>query len=56
VLVSKAFTPRAVESLRRHIQEIVDTLLDPVQDAGRMDVIADLAYPLSPGSSGRSIS
>lgn len=46
VLVTKAFTPRAVEGLRRHIQEIVDSLLDPVQDVGKMDVIADLAYPL----------
>ena len=45
-LVSKAFTPRVVEGMREHIQEIVDRLLDRVQDAGRMDVIEDLAYPL----------
>lgn len=45
-LVSKAFTPRVVEQMRGHIQEIVDGLLDRVQGAGRMDVIADLAYPL----------
>jgi cytochrome P450 len=45
-LVSKAFTPRVVEGMRPHIQEIVDRLLDRVQDAGTMDVIADLAYPL----------
>ncbi len=45
-LASKAFTPRAVERLRPRIQEIVDELLDRVQDAGRMDVIRDLAYPL----------
>ena len=45
-LASTAFTPRRVEVLRSHIQEIVDTLLDTVQSAGRMDVIADLAYPL----------
>jgi cytochrome P450 len=45
-LASKAFTPRRVEVLRSHIQEIVDRLLDAVQSAGRMDVIADLAYPL----------
>ena len=45
-LVSKAFTPRMVETMRDHIQEIVDRLLDRVQGAGRMDVMEDLAYPL----------
>src|SRR2546430_16751132 len=45
-LVSKAFTPRVIESMRAHIREIVDRLLDRVQDSHGMDVIADLAYPL----------
>ncbi len=45
-LVNKAFTPRVVENMRPHIQQIVDDLLDRVEDAGRMDVIEDLAYPL----------
>ncbi len=45
-LVSKAFTPRVVESMRPHIQEIVDSLLDDVQESGHMDIIGDLAYPL----------
>jgi len=45
-LVSKAFTPRMIETMRDHIQEIVDRLLDRVQDTGRMDVMEDLAYPL----------
>src|SRR3989440_3178702 len=45
-LASKAFTPRRVEVLRSHIQDITKGLLDAVQDQGRMDVIADLAYPL----------
>lgn len=45
-LASKAFTARRVESLRTHIQNITNSLLDKVQAAGRMDVIADLAYPL----------
>ena len=45
-LASKAFTPRRVEVLRSHIQDITDSLLDAVKDKGRMDVIADLAYPL----------
>jgi cytochrome P450 len=45
-LVSKAFTPHAVEAMRPHIQGLVDQFLDRVQGQGRMDVIADLAYPL----------
>ena len=45
-LASKAFTARRVEVLRSHIQDITNSLLDKVQDKGRMDVIADLAYPL----------
>jgi cytochrome P450 len=45
-LVSKAFTPRMIETMRGHIQEIVDRLLDRVRDARAMDVMEDLAYPL----------
>lgn len=45
-LVSKAFTPRVVETLRGRIQGIVDRLLERVAGAPLMDVIEDLAYPL----------
>jgi hypothetical protein len=45
-LAAKAFTPRRVEQLRTHIQEIVDDLLDAVEAKGSLEVIADLAYPL----------
>jgi len=45
-LVSKAFTPKALESLRPHIQQIVDGLLDRVENQGGMDLIEDFAYPL----------
>lgn len=45
-LASQAFTPARIESLRSHIQEIVDDLLDGVEARGTMDVIADLAEPL----------
>jgi pimeloyl-[acyl-carrier protein] synthase len=45
-LVNKAFTPRVIEAMRPRIRGIVDTLLDRVQEARAMDVIADLAYPL----------
>lgn len=45
-LASVAFTPRRVEQLRAHIQEIVDGLLDRVTSAGRADLIADVAEPM----------
>ncbi|HEU4760617.1 MAG TPA: cytochrome P450 [Dehalococcoidia bacterium] len=45
-LVSKAFTPRAVENLRPRIQDIVDHILAGVREGGGMDIIWDLAYPL----------
>jgi len=45
-IVNKAFTPRVVEGTRPRIQAIVDDLLDAVQEASRMDVIQDFAYPL----------
>jgi cytochrome P450 len=45
-LASRAFTPRRVEVLRSHIQDITDSLLDAVHSQGRMDVIADLGVPL----------
>jgi cytochrome P450 len=45
-LVSKAFTPRAIEGLRGRIEFMVDALLDAAVDRGEMDLIADLAYPL----------
>jgi len=45
-LASIAFTPARVNTLKSHIQDIVDDLLDAVQEKGSMDVIADLAEPL----------
>jgi cytochrome P450 len=45
-LAAKAFTPRRVEVLREHIEEIVDGMLDEVAVKGRMEVIAQLAAPL----------
>ncbi|HEY4026299.1 MAG TPA: cytochrome P450 [Candidatus Dormibacteraeota bacterium] len=45
-LAARAFTPRRVERLRSRIEGIVERLLDAVGRRGRMDVIADLAYPL----------
>jgi cytochrome P450 len=45
-LVSRAFTPRAVERQRDHISQIVGSLLDEVCDAGEMEVIDDFASRL----------
>jgi len=45
-LVSRAFTPRAIERIRRGIDTIVTTCLDRVAPKGHMDVIADLALPV----------
>src|ERR1700681_2694069 len=45
-LASTAFTPARVEALRSHIREVLVNLLEPLLDAGRMDVIGDLAAPL----------
>ena len=45
-LVSKAFTPRAVESWRPRVRAIVDECLAPALEAGRMDVVAELALPV----------
>jgi cytochrome P450 len=45
-LASRAFTPRRVEVLREHIQDITDSLLDDVQSTGHMEALADLGRPL----------
>ena len=46
LLVSKAFTPRAVAKLGARIQEMADELLDAVAGKDRFDLIAALGYPL----------
>jgi hypothetical protein len=46
-LVARVFTPRFVEGLRGRISDTIDALFDPLAQTGRMDVIADLAYPLT---------
>lgn len=45
-LSAAAFTPRRVEVLRSHIEEIANSLLDAVSAQGGMDVMEDLAAPL----------
>jgi cytochrome P450 len=45
-LVSKAFTPKYIQSLRPSIQRLADELIDRVQDQGHMDIVSDYAFPL----------
>lgn len=45
-LLTRAFTPRMIEERRARIEAVTHQLLDAVHDAGQMDVIRDLAYPL----------
>jgi cytochrome P450 len=45
-LVTKAFTRRAVAALEPRISSLVDEALDRIADAGRADVVAELAFPI----------
>ena len=45
-LVTRAFTPRTVESLRPRIVALVDELLDGIGDGEVVDVMDALAFPL----------
>ncbi|MGB6453269.1 MAG: cytochrome P450 [Streptosporangiaceae bacterium] len=45
-LVSKAFTPRAVEALRPRITALVEGMLDAAEGQGRFDLVDALAFPL----------
>ncbi|GAA3222287.1 cytochrome P450 [Pseudonocardia petroleophila] len=48
-LLSRAFTPRAVDRVRARITEVTDELLDAALagGTGRTDLIGDFAYPLT---------
>jgi len=45
-LVSKAFTPRAVEQMRPRIESILKELLDPLGTSGTFELVRDIASPL----------
>lgn len=45
-LVTKAFTPSAIERLRPRIQAMVDTALDTAHQRGTLELIEDLAFPV----------
>ena len=45
-LMNKAFTSRALKEMRPKVERIAGELVDRVAEKGRMETIADLAYPL----------
>jgi cytochrome P450 len=45
-LVAKAFTARRVEQLQPFVEKRTDELLTAAADRGRLELVADLAYPL----------
>lgn len=45
-LVSKAFTPSAVERLRPRVQQLVDDVLERAEERGEIELIDELAFPV----------
>jgi cytochrome P450 len=45
-LVSKAFTPKSIAALEPDVEELVDDALDRIAEAGEVDLVEALAYPL----------
>jgi cytochrome P450 len=45
-LVSKAFTPRAIQALQPRITDLVDGMLDEMAAEGTVDLVDALAFPL----------
>jgi cytochrome P450 len=45
-LVSKAFTPRAIQALQARIAGLVDAMLDAAARLGQVDLVEALAFPL----------
>ncbi len=45
-LVTKAFTPSAIESLRTRIEAQVDAVLDVAAERGSMELVDELAFPV----------
>lgn len=44
-VVSKAFTPRAVERLHATIVDVIDEIVEPISRQGHCDVVTDIARP-----------
>jgi cytochrome P450 len=46
-LMEKAYTQSNINAIRKRLQKLADDLLDKVQTRGHMDIVHDLAAPLS---------
>ncbi len=46
-LLNKAFTPRAIESMRSHAESVVKRRLAELAPQGEMDVLADFSHPFT---------
>lgn len=46
-LLHNTFTKSRIQTLRSQLQSRVDDIIDCFQDGGKMDIIKDLAYPLT---------
>jgi pimeloyl-[acyl-carrier protein] synthase len=49
-LLHNTFTQPRIQALRSHLQANVDDLIERVKERGKIDIIHDLAYPLTLGS------
>lgn len=45
-IVSKAFTPKVIQSMRPRIEKIAQDLLDKVIPSGKMELVSQYAFPL----------
>ena len=45
-LVSKSFTPSAIEKLRARIQQLVDESLANAKETGKLELVEELAFPV----------
>ncbi|MEO1058103.1 MAG: cytochrome P450 [Actinomycetota bacterium] len=45
-LVSKAFTPTAIDALRTSIEQMVDEVLDRAAERGELELVDELAFPV----------
>jgi cytochrome P450 len=45
-VMTRVFTPKAIEALRPYIQKTVDETLEPLHKAERFDVISDFGFPV----------
>lgn len=45
-LFSRAFTPRRIDAMRPHIEDLVAGILEPLRDGGEVDLLDVLGFPL----------